>query len=56
VGTWNVNGRLASESLAPWLSYDAADADIYVIGCGPALSHPHKEHTHTQRKSVCVCV
>ena len=38
VGTWNVNGRMAAESLAPWLSFDAADADIYVMGYVTAMS------------------
>ncbi|XP_022100456.1 inositol polyphosphate 5-phosphatase OCRL-1-like isoform X2 [Acanthaster planci] len=32
VGTWNVNGQTASESLAPWLNVDDRPADLYAIG------------------------
>ncbi|OAJ37826.1 hypothetical protein BDEG_21807 [Batrachochytrium dendrobatidis JEL423] len=33
VGSWNVNGRLASESLVPWLgSKEAEDPDMYILG------------------------
>ncbi|KAH9266737.1 hypothetical protein BASA84_000989 [Batrachochytrium salamandrivorans] len=33
IGTWNVNGRLATESLVPWLgSKDEEDPDMYILG------------------------
>jgi hypothetical protein len=31
MGTWNVNGRDATQSLKPWLA-DVSVADIYAIG------------------------
>ena len=43
VGTWNVNGKMPRESLAPWLLDGASEGgaggapvdlpDIYVVGC-----------------------
>jgi len=45
VGTWNVNGRLPTESLTPWLSHDTADPDLYVIGsASPCLTLNNKRH------------
>jgi len=31
-GTWNVNGKYATETLTPWLSADDVEPDLYVIG------------------------
>lgn len=34
VGTWNVNAKIAKESLSPWIgcSKDQDEPDIYVLG------------------------
>ena len=32
VGTWNVNGQAATESIIPWIQQDADPPDVYAFG------------------------
>ena len=32
MGTWNVNGQSASESVGPWIGADKIPPDVIVVG------------------------